>query len=425
MLKLFCMGKNIKQIYAALEMRENEIRILVGEYFNTRFNILREEKTATSAISDFRITSRDDLVQDIRKVVKQCSNKLGASVEQVILVLPALNFKRYPLKSQVVIEGQTIKKSDVARAVSNSLKVEVDKGLMAVNAVINKYSVNGIATRRLPENEVCDDLVLDIDLLCADIQMCYEYVSVVEQSGLKVLDIVLNNYAVAKEAALFEESLNTNVVILDINRTCTYLTLLSKGKLISTEIVYDGLNSIINNVYRTYYIPYNDINKLIKYSARFDSEYPDDAVYAWTEQSNTRTLTVKMLNEAVERPMDILCDKLVTMCQPIIDSGAVIVLTGEGQQMKVLCDRIKELCGCEVREYCPSTIGVRDPSLTALYGSFLVYREKAVLYDLNVSCIDLLQFDKLIDQKSLDSEGETITTKIKNLFKQYIDKGGN
>jgi hypothetical protein len=54
-----------------------------------------------------------------------------------------------------------------------------------------------------------------------------------------------------------------------------------------------------------------------------------------------------------------------------------------------------------------------------------VYRDKVLLNDINVNCIDLLRYDALIDHKELDSEGETITTKIKNLFKQYLEKGGN
>ena len=112
------------------------------------------------------------------------------------------------------------------------------------------------------------------------------------------------------------------------------------------------------------------------------------------------------------------------MCEPILSTGAQIVLTGEGQQMKSLKERLKTLCNCEISEYFPDTIGIRDASMTALYGAFIVYREKALMNDLNVSCIDLLKYDELIDQKQLDSEGDTITTKIKNLFKHYIEKGG-
>ena len=418
------MSKSIKQIYVAVELCENEIRILTAEYFNTRFNVIRCDRYETKAISDFRITDKVQIVKDLKQAFTQSSNKIGSDIEQAILVVPAYNFKRFPLKSKIVLENGKIDKKDVARAVSNSLKAAVDKDVMIVDPAITKYTINGISTRRLPDKETGDEMIVDIDLLCADMQMCYDYVSVIEESGIKVLDIILNNYAIAKEASLFEDSMSRNIIILDVHKSCTYLTLLSKGRLASTEIIFDGLNSIINNVYRSYYMPYADIARLVKYTADLNTRYPDDAVYAWTDQNNTKVLTYKQLNDAVEKPLNAFCDKIVTTCEPILKTGAEIVLTGEGQQMKSLKDRLRTLCNCEISDYFPDTIGIRDASMTALYGAFIVYREKALMNDLNVSCIDLLKYDELIDQKNFDSEGDTITTKIKNLFKQYIERGG-
>ena len=99
------MGNHIKQIYVSLQLCENEIKILVGEYFNTRFNIIRSEKYPISSISDFKITNREELVRDIRNAINDCSDKIGSQIEQVILVLPAYNFKRYPLHSTVIPEN--------------------------------------------------------------------------------------------------------------------------------------------------------------------------------------------------------------------------------------------------------------------------------------------------------------------------------
>ncbi|MBO7677370.1 MAG: hypothetical protein J6S49_07650, partial [Erysipelotrichaceae bacterium] len=277
--------------------------------------------------------------------------------------------------------------------------------------------------RRLPENEMADEVLVDIDLLCCDIEVAYDYVAAVENAGVKVLDITLNNYAIAREAALFEESLNKNVVILDINRTCTYLTLLSKGRLVSTEIVFDGINSIINRVYRTYGMPYNDIAKLVKYSADYECEYPDDTIYAWSDQSVNKSINTRMLNSCIEEPLDLLCDKLLLLCKPIIEDGAMLVITGEGSRMRALLARIREKTHTKVKTYYPDTIGVRDPAMTALYGAFFVYRDKVLLNDLTVNCIDLIKYENAIDHKAFDQEGETITTKIKNLFKQYMEKG--
>ena len=416
---------NFKQIYVALQLSDNEINVLVGEYFNTRFNIIRCDSYDTNAISDFKINDKQQLVSDIENAINTSSEKIGSKIEKTILVLPAYNYKRFPLRSKVIVDLGIIKKSDIARAITNSLKANVDKDVMVVNPMVVKYTVNGISTRRLPENESSNDVVVDIDLLCADLNMCYDYVSAVEEAGLKVLDISLNTYSIAKEASLFEESLNRNVVILEIGRSCTYLSLLSKGKLISTEIVFDGLNSLINKLYRLYNIPYNDIAKLVKFNTNYDSEYLDDIIYAWNNQGVTRSLSTRMLNEAIDIPLNALTDKLVTMCKPIIEAGASIVITGEGEQMLTLCEMIKDKTESVVRRYAPETIGVRNPALTALYGSFIAYHDKVVMNDLSVSCIDLLKYDELIDEKQLDQEGETITTKIKNLFKQYIERGEN
>ena len=74
------MNNSIKQIYASLEIGEREVSLLVGEFFNTRFNIIKSEKIPCNAISDFKVIDRAELVQCIKTVVKNASDKIGAKV---------------------------------------------------------------------------------------------------------------------------------------------------------------------------------------------------------------------------------------------------------------------------------------------------------------------------------------------------------
>ncbi len=60
--------------------------------------------------------------------------------------------------------------------------------------------------------------------------------------------------------------------------------------------------------------------------------------------------------------------------------------------------------------------------MCSVYGSFFAYKEKASLNNLNVSCVDIAEYDSTVDQKKIDVEGETITMKIKKLFEQYRDR---
>lgn len=414
------MSNNNKQIYVSLELGLTDIKILVSEYFSTRFNIIRCDSYPCSAISDFKVNNNEQLVEDINAAVKETSAKIGADIEKAILVIPSYNFKRVTLKSSVIPENGVVRKQDIARAVSNSLRAKIDEGVMVINPVITRYTVNGIPTRRLPEKEISDDVVVDIDLLCADKQMSYEYVAAVEQAGVKVLDVVLNAYAIAKESALIEESLKKNIIILDVEKEVTYLSLLSKGKLISSEVIFEGLKTIGHKVKKTYALSDQDLYKLIKFNVDFNSEYLEDTVYALSNDSKTVCVTTKDLNELVKDSLNEYTENIIAMCKPLLESGADLIVTGEGQKMKALVEEFNIKSNNQSRAYYPETIGVRDPSLTALYGSFIVYREKAVLNNLSVNCINLVEYDTSVNDKDFDTDGDTITSKIKNLFKQYV-----
>lgn len=413
---------NIKQVYATLKIDDGLIQVLVAEYYNTRFNILATYKSEISGINDFKIVDEDKVIEGIKLAINEVSKKVGAKLEKVILVLPPLNFNRTSLKVSIIPSDGYIKKKDIARALTNSLKAKVDDSLMVINTSIIKYTVNGISTRRLPENETCDEAYLDIDLLCADKEMTYSYVETVSKAGLEILDLCLSNYAIAKESVALENSISSNIIHLDVLNNYTYLTLLSKSKLISSEIIYEGLGKMEDLIKDNYHVPANSVARLLKYNVNYQSEYPDDAIYAYTDDNKSRAITTKDLNEFIDKPLNEYLDKIMLMCKPILEKGASFLISGEGSEMNALVSRLKELSNSEVKTYFPDCIGIRSTDLCAVYGALFVYKEKANLNDLSVNCVNIAEYDNTVDQIKVDVEGESITTKIKNLFDMYKDR---
>lgn len=416
------MDKNTKQVYSTLKIDDNQLQILTAEYYNTRFNVINTFVCPLDGIFDYKIADKELVIDTIRKAVDTISIKIGARLEKVVLVLPPFNFKRISLRVSVVPNGGIVKKSDIARALTNSLKTKVGDDLLVINTQIIKYTVNGIATRRLPENEVCEELIVDIDLLCADKDMTYAYVDAVSESGLEILDLSLSNYAIAKESILLNNSINQNIIMLDIGNNFTYLSLLSKGKIISNEIIYDGLISMINKVYEQIHIPINTISRLIKYNVDYKEYRRDDAIFAWNDEKGSYSITVSELSDLVKEPLDNYIEKIVTMCKPILEKGASFCLCGEGSNMSALIEKLKEETNCEIKTYYPDTIGVRNTNLCAVYGALYVYKDKVDINNLNVNCVNMSEYDKTLDKIDVDIEGESITSKIKNLFEMYKDR---
>ena len=417
------MKTNIKQMYVAIELVDSQVKILVSEYFNTRFNIVKLHKANLSGLLNHQIINKPAALKSIQDALVETSEKLGARIEKCVLVIPPYKFKRMPLKVNVNTVDGSLRKEDISRAVNNALKINVDHDLIVVDVAIIKYTVNGIASRRFPEDEICDEVLVDIDLLLADKQTTFDYVTLLEESGIKVVDICLSSYAIAKEAALLEQGLSHNLILLNIGKEETELSLISKGKLVTTEILNEGFDALTKVLFDKYHLPETVINRLLKYNVSYKNDYLDDVIYAWKSDEKSYSLTARNISDDISSKLNSYVDKIIEMSNPIIEKGSSqFILTGEGAEMRALSDLLKEKSGVEVRTYYPDTIGIREASLSALFGAIVAYRDKVILEEIDVNCVDLLEYDSIVDRRKIDVEGDTITSRIKNLFKQYRNK---
>ena len=94
-----------KQIFASLEISDHEVRLIVGEFFNTRFNIIKVERIPCGGMSYDQVADPGAVIDAIHKAADDARKMIGAKVERVILGIPSYNMRRYSLKSTVQIDG--------------------------------------------------------------------------------------------------------------------------------------------------------------------------------------------------------------------------------------------------------------------------------------------------------------------------------
>lgn len=419
-------SNSVKQVYASIYIEESGIQVVCAEFFNTRFNVIFQDRFVCEGLIDYKVLDFDKFSASIKFALDSASTKIGASIKKILLVLPPSKFKRCNINANVIPASGVIEKSDIAKALSDSLKSNVSSDLVVVNAFITKYVINGLTSRKNPIGEHCSDFYMNIDLLCCDKELAYNFIKSINLSGYDVLDITLNNYAIAKESLLIEKSMKKNVVLLDIGRTHTYLTLLKNASIHSSEIIHFGTNNLVQDVYNNFKIDFKNIYDLIKYS-RFDETTKNDIIYAWDNKDGVHCeATFDEIYNCFIGDLNQYLDNILSMCKPIFDNGeTLLMVTGDGADMVTLIDLLKIKMPCELKVYIPDEIGVRDPSFSAIFGSFYVYKDKADLNGLNVSCVDLYEYNNSVDlqsNKQANDDGLTITTRIKNLFNDYLLK---
>lgn len=413
-----------KQIFASVEVADHEVRLVVGEFFNARFNIIKVERIPCFGITYDQVLDPDEISNALRKAASSAKRTIGAEIKKVILAIPSYKTKKYSLRSTVDVSGidGVITIQDVRNAIKKAESVNISKDYALIQTVCVKYIVNGIATRRIPIGEKCSQLSIDVDLLCADRKLAYDLVGCVENAGLQVLDIFPEVYAVGKEAALFERAVEKQIVVLKIERQSTVLGLFRKGRLTTAGVLPAGLGNLVSDCVDQYGVATADAVELLKYSIRFNQKvYTDNPVHIWSKDGETKTISEKQFVESIQKNVAQWVKDLIKTCEPILQAGpTTVIITGEGGETEGLSDLLSESLGCSVKCYIPETLGGRNADLTAPLGLLYAYQDKLPITGYIDDSLDMDAFKKSVSyrekKKEIDSKEDTLTSKLKGLF---------
>ena len=150
-----------KQIFAALEIADHEVRLVVGEFHETRFNILRVERVRTSGVVNKTIVDEQNIISAIMKATKKASDTLGYRIERILLAIPSVDVTRFNKRVNVYVEdgSKRVRLSHIQSGINEAISYQPDDDLELVNIGCIKYITNGITSRKMPLNETCDVLI--------------------------------------------------------------------------------------------------------------------------------------------------------------------------------------------------------------------------------------------------------------------------
>lgn len=409
-----------KQIYAAVEIADHEIRFVVGEFYETRFNILRVERVRFTGIENHVITSEANVVSAIIKACNNASNILGYKIERVLLAIPCVNVQRHGRKVNVVVANskQQVHLTDIQRGINEAIQLRPYEESELVNIGCIKYITNGISSRKLPINEICDQFTIDIDLFYADKKIIYSYVRCVEQAGLEILDICIDSYAIAEEAAIFEKTIENYVVLVNLARQNTTLSLFSRGKLLSCESIESGYGEWVSALKDATGIQTENAFRLIVDNATFKEDANQlRPIFIWSSKNEQRTLNTKELNELLMSQASKWVETLNRACEPIKEMGNMkYILTGEGLEIQGIKNLLPQLnAGASV--YVPQTIGGRNCALSVCLGMFYTWKTLNEIRLDSRTCAQQAEIEVGIQgSKTQLDEEHGFTKKLKNIL---------
>lgn len=367
-----------KRVFAAIEIGDQEIRLVVMEVFDGRNNILRVERSACSGVKDFKIVDESAVVKAIQQTVKQAQNALGYHIEKVLLAIPSKEVTRSTQKVHITIEDGTrnIRRFHVQQGLNQAMQKKAGDAFELVNVNRITYYVNGTASDKVPIGQETDTFDMEVDLLYASKELLYSYARAIEQANLEILDVCLDIYAQGKETGALVQSQEKPVILLSLEAEHTTLTLFMQGKLVTSTSIPQGFNAFIADLKLKYNLSDKICLRLLQnlFSAN-EADLEDIIIYIEQQESRRIEITTRELAASVLPKIRSWISEINAASEPILARGAArYMITGQGSSIPVLTEMEKAF-NAPASVYQVTSIGARDGAYVTCLGMTYAWQE--------------------------------------------------
>jgi cell division protein FtsA len=414
-----------KQILAVVSFSQYKVKVLVAQFFNTKFNVLKVEQVTCDGFDGEHILDEKAIVVSLRKAFDHIATNLGASITNVIMCVPSIGMDRYHEKVKVVPQfSSSISNKDIILALRKAMNSQVrsDKEIIFVN--INSFIANDTTYKKLPSQVELNSVILDMDQFVADKELTHTLAKCIERAGVGILDVVLDSFALGKETAAIDASLKSSVIIVEIGVAKTLLSLYYHGRLISSQWLDTGYGAWVQNIINEHQLQFDIAYRLLVQNVDLkQNHYGTHPVFLWQVKEQTYTTNQAKIMECVEASIDHFITEVNEVCQPIFaKSSGEFLLTGEGCLLEGLSDRFKRMTLVNTKVYVPETMGSRDPGLTQLLGALYAYKDHLMYTNHTASCVNEVEFDTMLKSVKLsDNLDGTLSKKVKGFFDSKKD----
>ncbi len=241
-----------RNIYVSIEFGTHSIKLLVSEFYDDKQNILFIDEVYTSGIKIGNIMDKSMVYNELKKLITKCENFLSAHIKSVVLMLPSMDLHTKEVNYDITIPDNKVKgkhlKNLFNKVYMEEMKATDRKGEIAYIYPNRFTSLKMKRNIENPVGEVTRELFASLEVVYENQQMIIDYISVVEQLGIEVIEIMPNVIGY-KRSLLTKEELQKYTCVVDIGATTTTITTFSNQLInysetfkIGSQIVTDALH---------------------------------------------------------------------------------------------------------------------------------------------------------------------------------------
>ncbi len=411
----------MRKIMASIDIGTDSIKLVVGEMFRNKLNILASLYEPVQGMEDGLIINENEFKECLKTAISKADDIMGIPIKQVIITVPPrdLEFSVITGEIEVTNDKHVVTGSDISRVFKEALRGQIKEGREYINLLPTSFSTSDGKKVRDPKGLESETLSARGILITAPQSNIYPILETLERLGVEVLDISLTAIGDYYEYKINEMKDNSGIII-NIGHEKTEVSLFNKGILTNTESLNVGAKNIENDLMYIYKIDAKTARDIkenlgLAYSKNAKEENSIEVIDKYNDRIIVNQLEVsKIIQSRIEEILNLCKNQINILTKKEI---SYIIITGgltECRDFRLILNKIfkdKVIVGRV------SELGVRHNRYGAAVGLIKYYNEKSRLKDKDYSIYSIEEQQAL---GGYDLDEEDNDSSIVKLFRNFF-----
>ena len=407
----------MRKVYTSVDLGSDSIKIMVGEFYNKKLNVLATSCVKSRGIKRGLIVNASEVLGALKEAISEIENKLLITIDKVIASVPSYYSSFEIVNGEVNIEDEEFRISgkDVVSVLKNAITSKIKKDRELVTIIPIYFIVDGKKNIKDPKGLIAKKLGVKAMMVTTPSKNVQSIISIFQSIGIDVVDINLGSIA---DYAEFKN--NTTEVglsaIINIGYDITTVSLFNKGIIVNSEVIQIGGKNIDNDISYVFKIDNKESTKLKENFAVAHKKFSkvNETKECITVNKDLVSITQYDISQIVmSRLTEIL--KLAKKQSFLLTNREIsyIIVTGGTSEIPGLSYLVDDIFEDNTRLGNIDTIGIRNNKYSTVSGLIRCFYGKLELRNRDFTMID---FDNESNDKKIDLDDNSVLGKVFGYF---------
>lgn len=410
----------MRKVYTSVDLGSSTIKIMVGEIFNKKLNVLGTAKVESRGIKKGVIVDANEIISSLREAISNIESKLNITIDKVIASVPSYYAEFEIVNGSVDInldDDNKVRGSDIVNVLKYAAKSKLKPDRELVSIIPIYFTLDGRKNISDPKGLVGKKLGVKAMMVTTPSKNVQSIISIFEAMGIEVIDVNLGSICDYQE---FKNNFTKDNLgaIINIGSDITTVSLFNKGIIVNSEIIQIGGKNIDNDISYVFKV---DKKNAVKLKEAFATAHKKFARINDTKEVlgiNNELVNINQYDISkvvMSRLTEIL--KLAKKQSYLLTNREIsyIIITGGTSEMPGMSYLVDEVFGGNAKISNIDTIGIRNNKYSTVSGLIKCFDSKLDLRDKDYSMVDLDDKNNYNEDK-VNMEDNSVFNKVFGYF---------